>query len=147
MQLPCLVLMPVARKMVLALGLNRPEYKTHASENACVHAHAHSGLVRMQGAIRAVACDSLDAHALVGPQDTDSLVRDTASEAAARVARGLWERAGSAAATEAQSGSTNPIGRMLLDCLADGKRELQAAACGALGQARVAACGLTTHGS
>lgn len=71
-------------------------------------------------------------------QDPDSPVRDAASEAAARVARGLWERGGGAGLGEAQGvggGSTNPVGRMLLECLAEGKRELQAAACGALRQA------------
>ena len=42
--------------------------------------------------------------------------------------------------SEVLSGSANPVGRMLLECLSEGKRELQAAAAVALGLVCVCVC-------
>jgi hypothetical protein len=58
------------------------------------------------------------------------VVREAAAEALAAVAQGLSE---SGAAQGGGTVSTHPIGRTLIECLSDGKRELQASAALALG--------------
>lgn len=63
-------------------------------------------------------------------------MRDSAAEAIASVAKGLAECGATDAGT---SVSTHPVGRALLECLPEGKRELQAAACVALGMVSVGA--------
>lgn len=63
-------------------------------------------------------------------QDADSSVREAASEAAAALARGMAEASISDPGAPA---STHPVGKMLLDCLQEGKRDLQASACAGLG--------------
>eukprot|EP00955_Chlamydomonas_euryale_P053771 355609-Chlamydomonas_euryale.AAC.3 len=62
------------------------------------------------------------------PQDSDSGVREAASESSALLARGLSE-----APSAVQPQSPSPLLRMLCDCLSDGKRETQAAGAVALG--------------
>jgi len=65
-------------------------------------------------------------------QDNDSSVREAACEALALVARGIAEAGGGTPASTASS----PIVKVILDCMSDGKKELQASACSALGMVR-----------
>ncbi|KAJ9508634.1 hypothetical protein QJQ45_027917, partial [Haematococcus lacustris] len=74
------------------------------------------------------------AHLKRAMQDGDSTVREAAAETLALVAKGLAEQDGGEA-LGSSSASANPVGKLLLECMSDGKRELQAAACVALGAA------------
>ncbi|KXZ56846.1 hypothetical protein GPECTOR_1g763 [Gonium pectorale] len=64
-------------------------------------------------------------------QDTDSGVREASAEALALVARGLAELGPGFG----NGSATNPVLKMLFDCIAEQKKELNAAACAALGMA------------
>lgn len=66
-------------------------------------------------------------------QDADSSVREAASEGLCAVARGMAE-AGTTA--PGQTASQHPVVKVLMDAMSDGKRELQTAACNALGMVR-----------
>ncbi|EFJ51921.1 hypothetical protein VOLCADRAFT_86913 [Volvox carteri f. nagariensis] len=64
-------------------------------------------------------------------QDPDSGVREASSEALALVAQGLAQ----VEANGAQGSLNNPVVKLIFDCLAEQKKELNAAACAALGLA------------
>lgn len=67
-------------------------------------------------------------------QDGDSAVREIASESMALVAKGLAE---TGLIDSGVTASAHPVGKAVLDCLPDGKKELQAAACNVLGQVSI----------
>ncbi|GIL73161.1 hypothetical protein Vretimale_4755 [Volvox reticuliferus] len=64
-------------------------------------------------------------------QDPDSSVREASSEALALVAQGLAYLD----ANGAQGSPNNPVVKLIFDCLAEQKKDLNAAACAALGMA------------
>ena len=65
-------------------------------------------------------------------QDNDSSVREAASEALGLVARGIAEAGSGTPASAASS----PVVKVILECMSDGKKDLQASACSALGMVR-----------
>ncbi|GAX75584.1 hypothetical protein CEUSTIGMA_g3028.t1 [Chlamydomonas eustigma] len=62
-------------------------------------------------------------------QDVDSSVREAASEALAMLAKGLTE------VGQWPAPGASPVLKVITDCMTDGKKELQASACSALGMA------------
>ncbi len=75
-----------------------------------------------------------------GPQDADSSVRDASSEALALVAQGLTQAAAAGGGEPPGGGLSNPVLKLLFDCLVEQRKDLNAAACAALGMVSIWCC-------